>query len=42
MLSLLLRWIVNAGALLLVAYLYPGVHVQDLSRPSSPRWCWGS
>jgi len=27
MLSLLLRWIVNAGALLLVAYLYPGVHV---------------
>jgi hypothetical protein len=29
MLSLLLRWIVNAGALLLVAYLYPGVHVQD-------------
>jgi len=29
MLSLLLRWIVNAGALLLVAYLYPGVQVQD-------------
>src|SRR5205823_324113 len=29
MLSLLARWIVNAGALLLVAYLYPGVHVRD-------------
>jgi putative membrane protein len=29
MLSLLARWIVNAGALLLVAYLYPGVQVQD-------------
>ncbi|QJR14698.1 hypothetical protein DSM104440_01508 [Usitatibacter palustris] len=27
MLSLLLRWIVNAAALLLVAYLYPGVAV---------------
>ena len=29
MLSLLLRWLVNAGALLLVAYLYPGVQVKD-------------
>jgi len=29
MLSLLARWIVNAGALLLVAYLYPGVQVRD-------------
>ena len=28
MLSLIARWIVNAGALLLVAYLYPGVGVQ--------------
>ncbi len=28
MLSLLARWIVNAAALLLVAYLYPGVHVE--------------
>jgi putative membrane protein len=27
MLSLLLRWILNAAALLLVAYLYPGVSV---------------
>ena len=27
MLTLLARWIVNAAALLLVAYLYPGVHV---------------
>ena len=29
MLNLLLGWIVNAGALLLVAYLYPGVKVDD-------------
>jgi putative membrane protein len=29
MLSLLARWIINAGALLLVAYLYPGVQVRD-------------
>ena len=28
MLTLLTRWIVNAAALLLVAYLYPGVHVE--------------
>lgn len=28
MLTLLARWIVNAAALLLVAYLYPGVQVQ--------------
>jgi putative membrane protein len=27
MLSLLARWVVNAAALLLVAYLYPGVQV---------------
>src|SRR4029078_8325859 len=27
MLTLVARWIVNAAALLLVAYLYPGVHV---------------
>ncbi len=27
MLTLIARWIVNAAALLLVAYLYPGVHV---------------
>jgi putative membrane protein len=30
MLTLLARWIVNAAALLLVAYLYPGVHVEGL------------
>ena len=29
MLSLLVRWIVNAAALLLVAYLYPGVQVEN-------------
>ena len=29
MLHLLARWIVNAGALLLVAYVYPGVQVRD-------------
>jgi putative membrane protein len=29
MLSLLARWIVNAAALLLVAYLYPGVRVES-------------
>ena len=29
MLSLLARWIVNAAALLLVAYVYPGVHVES-------------
>ena len=29
MLSLLARWIVNAAALLLVAYLYPGVTVES-------------
>jgi putative membrane protein len=29
MLSLLARWIVNAAALLLVAYIYPGVHVES-------------
>ncbi len=29
MLSLLARWIVNAAALLLVAYLYPGVALED-------------
>lgn len=29
MLSLLARWIVNAAALLLIAYLYPGVAVQS-------------
>ena len=28
MLSLLARWLVNAAALLLVAYLYPGVHIE--------------
>ncbi len=27
--TLLARWIVNAGALMLVAYLYPGVQVHD-------------
>ena len=27
MLKLIARWFVNAAALLLVAYLYPGVHV---------------
>ena len=30
MLTLLLRWIVNAAALIGVAYLYPGVKVDDL------------
>jgi len=30
MLTLLLRWIVNAAALVAVAYLYPGVKVDDL------------
>ena len=29
MLSLLARWIVNAAALMLVAYLYPGVTVDS-------------
>jgi putative membrane protein len=29
MLMLLARWIVNAAALLLVAYIYPGVHVES-------------
>ena len=29
MLRLLAHWIVSAAALLLVAYLYPGVHVAD-------------
>lgn len=29
MLSLLARWIINAAALLLVAYLYPGVTVES-------------
>jgi putative membrane protein len=31
MLTLVLRWIVNAAALLLVAYLYPGVSVDDFT-----------
>ena len=30
MLALLLRWFVNAAALMLVAYLYPGVQVVSL------------
>ncbi len=29
MLMLLARWLVNAAALLLVAYIYPGVHVES-------------
>ena len=29
MLALLLRWVVNAAALMLVAYLYPGVQVDS-------------
>ena len=29
MLMLLARWIVNAAALVLVAYIYPGVHVES-------------
>jgi putative membrane protein len=29
MLALLLRWLVNAAALMLVAYLYPGVQVDS-------------
>src|ERR1700755_3058516 len=29
MLTLLARWIINAAALMLVAYLYPGVHVES-------------
>ena len=29
MMTLLARWIVNAAALLLVAYLYPGVNVES-------------
>lgn len=32
MLTLLARWIVNAAALLLVAYLYPGVQVEGFGR----------
>ena len=32
MLTLLARWIVNAAALLLVAYLYPAVQVEGLGR----------
>jgi putative membrane protein len=31
MLTLLARWIINATALLLVAYLYPGVHVDGFT-----------
>jgi putative membrane protein len=31
MLSLLARWLVNAAALLLVAYLDPGVHVEGFT-----------
>ena len=31
MLSLAIRWIVNAAALLLIAYLYPGVEVQGFA-----------
>jgi putative membrane protein len=31
MLMLIARWIVNAAALLLVAYLYPGVHVTSFT-----------
>jgi len=31
MLTLLARWLVNAAALLLVAYLYPGVHVEGFA-----------
>ena len=31
MLMLLARWIVNAAALLLVAYIYPGVHVDSFT-----------
>lgn len=31
MLALLARWIVNAAALLLVAYLYPGVQVDSFT-----------
>ena len=30
MLALLLRWLVNAAALMLVAYLYPGVQVESV------------
>ena len=29
MVTLIARWIVNAAALLLVAYMYPGVHVES-------------
>jgi putative membrane protein len=31
MLTLLARWIINAAALLLVAYLYPGVSVESFA-----------
>jgi putative membrane protein len=31
MLMLIARWIVNAAALLLVAYIYPGVHVESFT-----------
>jgi putative membrane protein len=31
MITLLARWIVNAAALMAVAYLYPGVKVDDLT-----------
>jgi len=30
MIRILVHWLVNAAALLLVAYLYPGVHVESL------------
>jgi putative membrane protein len=30
MLALVIRWLVNAAALMLVAYLYPGVQVESL------------
>jgi putative membrane protein len=29
MLTLLARWVLNAAALLLVAYIYPGVHIES-------------
>ena len=31
MVALLLRWLLNAAALMLVAYLYPGVQVESLA-----------
>ena len=39
---LLLVWLLNAIALLAVAYLFPGVQIQDWHAAQSRRWCSAS